>query len=40
MDGEPFWYPVSDEYDPETCVVCGLKTWAREGSEGQEQPNV
>jgi hypothetical protein len=28
MDGEHFWYPPSDHYDPETCIVCGLKIWS------------
>lgn len=28
VDGEAFWYPPSNEYDPDSCVVCGLKTWA------------
>jgi hypothetical protein len=29
-DGDPFWYPPRDDYNPSTCVVCGLKTWRRE----------
>jgi hypothetical protein len=30
MDGEAFLKPASDEYDPATCVVCGLMTWAKD----------
>ena len=27
QDGDAFWYPASNDYDPRTCIVCGLKTW-------------
>jgi hypothetical protein len=32
MDGEGFLYPPSDDFDPPTCVVCGLKTWKRDAT--------
>lgn len=28
MDGEPLWSSPAHEYDPATCVVCGLRTWS------------
>lgn len=30
MDGLAFLYPPSREFFPNTCVVCGLKTWTEE----------
>jgi hypothetical protein len=27
MDGETLWYPPRNDYDPDRCIVCGLKTW-------------
>jgi hypothetical protein len=27
MDGEPLWQDPTPQYEPDTCVVCGLKTW-------------
>lgn len=29
MDGDRFWHPPFSEYEPDTCVVCGLKTWSQ-----------
>lgn len=29
MDGQGFLYPPSPDFDPKTCVVCGLMTWKR-----------
>jgi hypothetical protein len=26
-DGEAFLYPPAHDYDPKTCVVCGLIIW-------------
>lgn len=28
MDGDAFWHPETNDYDPPRCVVCGLVTWA------------
>ena len=33
MDGETFWYPEADDYDPPRCVVCGLITWGRDNTD-------
>jgi len=30
MDGDPMWSEPFDAFDPDTCVVCGLKTWSIE----------
>lgn len=27
IDGDAFWYPPSNDYDPKRCVVCGLVIW-------------
>lgn len=29
MDGHPLPPFMVEEYDPPTCIVCGLKLWAR-----------
>jgi hypothetical protein len=29
MDGEPMAPFTVEEYDPATCVVCGLRIWSR-----------
>lgn len=29
MDGDPIQQPPRDDYEPDCCIVCGLRTWKR-----------